>query len=220
MSGKPASVSTKSRARRILQKLKRSRPLAMVELQYRNPYQLLVATVLSAQCTDERVNRVTPELFRTYPSPSELAKADLHHLEHLIRTTGFFRSKAKHLIACANQLLVRFHGQVPATMEALKTLPGIGRKTANVLLGACFGKPAVVVDTHVKRVANRLQCTTSSDPARIEADLQALFPSTEWTEGSQQLLLHGRYVCLARKPKCHQCVLYEECSWKGKAPRC
>ncbi len=194
-------------------------PHAGVELQYRTPFELLVATILSAQCTDERVNRVTPTLFATYPGPAQLAKATPAELETIIRQTGFFRSKAKSLIRCSQALVKQFGGKVPETMEELTSLPGIGRKTANVILGACFQKPGIIVDTHVKRVANRLDLTSHADPTKIEQDLQALLPQKDWTSGSQRLLLHGRYVCVARHPKCASCVLYAECEWKGKRPR-
>lgn len=175
-----------------------------------------MATILSAQCTDERVNKVTPRLFQQYPGPEQLAKAKKNELETIIHSTGFFKSKARHLIACSRCLIDQYQGVVPETLEDLTILPGIGRKTANVIVGGWFGKPAVVVDTHVKRVASRLKFTKSSDPTRIERDLQQLLPCSQWTGGSQRLLLHGRYVCLARAPKCDRCVLYEDCHWEGK----
>lgn len=214
------SAKAKNRAQRIIRLLEIDRPDAIVELDHRSPFELLVATILSAQCTDQRVNLVTPGLFRRYPTPVALAEADPAGLELLIRPTGFYRSKAKHLIDCSRKLVRDFAGKVPETMEELITLPGTGRKTANVLLGACFGKPAVVVDTHVKRVANRLGLTTSTAPDRIEEDLQRLLPETDWTAGAQRLLLHGRYVCVARKPQCGQCVLSQECAWRGKDKTC
>jgi len=179
----------------------------------------LIATILSAQCTDQRVNQVTPALFRRYRTAEEYARADQAELERLIRPTGFFKSKAKSIIGCCRALVERFNGAVPDTMEALVTLPGVGRKTANVVLGNAFGKPAVVVDTHVKRVAQRLGLSASDDPDRIEEDLQRLLPPAEWTAGSQRLLLHGRYICVARAPKCRECDLYDFCPWKGKRPR-
>jgi endonuclease-3 len=176
----------------------------------------LAATILSAQCTDQRVNQVTPALFRRYPTPEAFSRADQRELEGLIRSTGFFKSKAKHLIGCARALCERHQGQVPQNMEALRHLPGVGRKTANVVLGNAFDAPSVIVDTHVKRVAGRLGLTSSTDPDRIELDLQRLMPAPQWTSGSQQLLLHGRYVCLARKPKCDVCPIFAQCRWKGK----
>ena len=190
-----------------------------MELHYRSPWELLVATILSAQCTDQRVNQVTPALFERYRRPADYARANRAELEAMIRSTGFYKSKANHLIECAKAVVERFGGEVPRTMDELTTLPGVGRKTANVILGNAFGQPAIVVDTHVKRVAARLGLTMSRDPDRIEQDLQRVIPKPQWTEGSQQLLLHGRYVCLARKPKCGECVIYKDCPWEGKPRR-
>ena len=194
-------------------------PEAKVELSHRSPWELLVATILSAQCTDQRVNQVTPALFKRYKGPSELANARLPELEQIIRSTGFFKSKAKNLVGCAQAITTQFGQRVPDRMEDLVTLPGVGRKTANVLLGQAFGQPAIVVDTHVNRVANRLRLTTSDDPVQIEQDLQRLLPSPQWTAVSQRLLLHGRYVCLARKPQCSRCPIYDDCDAKEKTPR-
>lgn len=214
-----ADTQAKNRARRMITALKKAMPTAVVELDYTTPLELLMATILSAQCTDVRVNMVTPTLFQRYRQAADYANADPAELESIIRSTGFFKSKARHIIACARMLVERFHGQVPDTMEALVSLPGIGRKTANVLLGCYFGKPAVMVDTHVKRIAYRLGLTCSTDPTQIEEDLQQLLPRSLWTGGSQRLLLHGRYVCVARKPKCQQCSIYRDCSWEGKQTR-
>jgi len=175
-----------------------------------------VATILSAQCTDERVNQVTPNVFSRYRTAKDFANADPAELEALIRPTGFYKNKARHLIGCGQALIQRFHGMVPGTMEALTSLPGVGRKTANVILGSSVGEPAIVVDTHVKRVANRLGLTRSQDPTNIEEDLQRLLPKAQWTVGAQRLLLHGRYVCLARTPNCPHCVLASDCEWEGK----
>lgn len=213
---KAATFRAQSRVLRILETLQQSIPAAKVELDHRTAWELLVATILSAQCTDQRVNQVTPELFRRYRRPADYARARLGDLEALIRSTGFFKSKAKHLMACGQAVTERFHGQVPATMEELTTLPGVGRKTANVILGHAFGKPGIVVDTHVKRVSTRLDLTTSDDPEGIEKDLQQLIPESQWTAASHRLLLHGRYVCQARKPRCAQCVVSSLCHWKGK----
>ena len=207
------------RPARIAMSLRRAMPTARVELTHRSPWELLVATILSAQCTDQRVNQVTPTLFKRYPTPQAMAKATSTELESLIRSTGFYKNKTKNLIGCAQVISAQFKGQVPNTMEALTSIPGVGRKTANVLLGAVFGKPAVVVDTHVKRVANRLALTQSSDPEQIERDLQSVYPQTQWTDVSQRLLLHGRYVCLARKPRCRVCPIDDVCSWEGKLPK-
>lgn len=211
--------TAKRRALRILHALDEAIPDARVELSHHDPLELLIATILSAQCTDQRVNQVTPALFARYRSAGDYARANPAELEAMIRTTGFFKSKARNLIASGKALVAQFHGNVPATMEELVTLPGVGRKTANVILGACFGRPAVVVDTHVKRVSNRLRLASSEDPDKIEASLQALLPAQRWTSGSQRLLLHGRYVCLARRPRCERCPIYNLCDWEGKLPR-
>jgi endonuclease III len=217
---RPVSTrSIKQRMARIQAKLHQAMPNAKVELDHRNPLQLLIATILSAQCTDQRVNQVTPALFRRYPDAAHYAKADPTELERLIMPTGFYRSKTRSLIGAGKMLLERFGGKVPQTMEELVQLPGVGRKTANVLLGTCFGQPAVVVDTHVKRVAHRLRLTESEDPEVIEQDLQRTMPVDQWTLGSERLLLHGRYVCVAKRPKCEQCPIYTDCSWEGKRPR-
>jgi endonuclease-3 len=194
-------------------------PEAKVELSHRSPWELLVATILSAQCTDQRVNQVTPVLFERYKTPSDLAKARLPELEQIIRSTGFFKTKAKNLVACAHAITTQFGERVPDRMEDLVTLPGVGRKTANVLLGQAFGQPAIVVDTHVKRVSNRLRLTTSDDPEQIEQDLQRLLPASQWTGVSERLLLHGRYICVARKPLCGRCPIYDDCDAKEKTPR-
>jgi endonuclease-3 len=190
-----------------------------VELHHRTPLELLIATILSAQCTDKRVNQVTPALFAKYRTASDYAGAVPGELEEQIRSTGFFKSKARSIIACGRALAEHFGGKVPDTMEALVTLPGVGRKTANVILGNAFGKPGVVVDTHVKRVSQRLGLTNETDPDRIEVDLQGLIPKAEWTSGSQRLLLHGRYTCTASRPKCGACPIYPDCPWEGKLPR-
>jgi endonuclease III len=213
---KIATTRSQSRMRQILDALQQSIPTVKVELDHRTPWELLVATILSAQCTDQRVNQVTPNLFCRYRGPADYSRARLPEIEALIRSTGFFKSKAKHLVACGQAITERFHGQVPATMEELTTLPGVGRKTANVILGNAFGKPGIVVDTHVKRVANRLGLTTSDDPERVEEDLQQLLPESQWTSTSHRLLLHGRYVCMARKPHCFECAVSSLCQWKGK----
>jgi endonuclease-3 len=190
-----------------------------IELRAGSPWELLVATILSAQCTDQRVNQVTPALFARFRAPADFAGADRGELEQLIKPTGFFRAKAKSLIACGQALTERFGGRVPRTMEELVTLPGVGRKTANVILGGAFGQPAVVVDTHVTRVAGRLGLSRSTNPEQIERDLQRLIPESRWTSGSHHLLLHGRYVCVARRPRCEQCALHDLCESPDKRPR-
>jgi endonuclease-3 len=207
------------RLRAIAKTLQRSMPTPKMELDHRSPWELLVATILSAQCTDQRVNQVTPTLFRRYPGPAELAAANPSELEQLIRSTGFFKSKAKHLMGCGKAVTERFNERVPQTMEELITLPGVGRKTANVILGNAFGQPGIVVDTHVKRVAKRLGLTKSDNPDLVERDLQQLTPKSQWTAVSQRLLLHGRYICLARKPQCRTCPIYRHCPWKEKGPQ-
>lgn len=217
--GRMKAHAVLDRPAEIAKSLRRAVPVARVELTYRSPWELLVATILSAQCTDQRVNQVTPILFKQYPTPQAMAKTTTAELELLIRSTGFYKSKAKNLIGCAQVITTRFNGHVPDTMEELTSIPGVGRKTANVLLGAAFGKPGVVVDTHVKRVAHRLALTHSSDPEQVERDLQSLYPQTQWTDVSQRLLLHGRYVCLARKPRCLVCPIYDVCDWEGKLPK-
>ena len=179
-----------------------------MELTHQSPWELLVATILSAQCTDQRVNQVTPALFKRFRRPQDFASAAPLELETRIKSTGFYKNKAKHLIGCGKAVAEQFGGTVPQRMEDLTTIPGVGRKTANVILGTAFGQPAIVVDTHVKRVANRLGLTTSDNPERIEQDLQRQFPEVQWTAISQRILLHGRYICLARKPLCNSCTLY------------
>ena len=212
-------VLPKSKMKRMLNALEQAMPTTEVELDSTTPLELLIATILSAQCTDERVNKVTPALFQRYKDAAEYANADQVELEGIIRSTGFFKSKAKNIIACGQALTDTFDGKVPDTMDALTTLPGVGRKTANVILGSFFGQPAVVVDTHVKRVANRLKLTNSESPEEIEYDLQRILPKAQWTKGAQRLLLHGRYVCQARVPRCEACVIYKDCSWEGKRAR-
>ena len=217
--GAGAAAGRRQRAARILTALVRAGSPGTMELDYRSPFELLVATILSAQCTDQRVNQVTPALFKRYRQPGDFANASPNELEGIIRSTGFFKAKARSLIASGRVLTERYDGKVPRTMEALTSLPGVGRKTANVVRGTVFREPAVIVDTHVKRVTQRLGLAKSSDPDQIELDLQRLIPSAQWTAGSQQLLLHGRYVCTSRKPDCARCVLYADCPWEGKARR-
>lgn len=186
-------------------------PDAQCALHHADPFQLLVATILSAQCTDERVNMVTPALFQRFPTPSAMAEADQAELEDLIRTTGFFRNKAKALLGMARALVERHGGEVPATMEELTQLPGVGRKTANVVLGNCFGVPGITVDTHVQRLARRWGLTRETDPEKIERDLMECIPRKEWTAFSHRTIWHGRRVCQARKPLCDRCVLKKWC---------
>lgn len=180
-------------------------------LAHRNNFELLVAVILSAQCTDEAVNKVTPELFRKYPNPEKFSLASTEAIEKHIRALGLFRAKAKSLQRCARQLMEEFNGQVPSTMEELTRLAGVGRKTANVMLGHAFNAPGIAVDTHCRRLSNRLDLTRHEDPAKIEQDLCRLLPPEEWTAFSHRLILHGRKVCFARKPACDRCKLSDLC---------
>jgi endonuclease-3 len=209
------SNSLRARAGRIVRKLAQLYPDAHCALHHDNPLQLLVATILSAQCTDERVNRVTPALFARYPDARAFAAADQSELEKMIQSTGFFRSKAKNIIACCRQLVEQYGGQVPQTMEELVALPGVGRKTANVLLGNAFAKPGIPVDTHVRRLSRRMGLTEHTDPVKIERDLMALIPRKEWTLFGHRMIFHGRQVCHARKPQCDQCQLAALCPRVG-----
>jgi len=196
----------------ILEALHQARPAARVELDHDSPFHLLVATILSAQCTDARVNQVTPSLFRAWPDAAALARADLTDLETAIRSTGFFRAKARALKATSRALVDRHGGEVPRTMEEMTRLPGVGRKTANVVLGAGYGiASGIVVDTHAARVAQRLGLTRETDPVKIERDLMAVIPRNDWIFSSIALVLHGRYVCQARLPRCSACPLSPHC---------
>jgi endonuclease III len=200
------------RAPELHRRLLAAYPNAHCALDFTNPYQLTVATILSAQCTDKRVNMVTPELFRTYPTPAALAAADPADVEGIIKSTGFFRAKTKSLIGMANAVDDQHGGEIPADMDALVKLPGVGRKTANVVLGNAFdANVGVVVDTHVTRVSQRLGLTRQSDPVKIEQDLMKLFPREGWTMLSHLFIEHGRQICIARKPKCEVCPLSDLC---------
>ena len=196
----------------VLARLKREYPDARTELDYETPLQLVIATILSAQCTDKRVNMVTALLFRTFPTAAALADAPSEKLEEIIKSTGFFRNKTKSLIGLGKALVERHGGQVPDSMDALVNLPGVGRKTANVILGNAFGKnEGIVVDTHVARLSQRLGLTRETDPVKIEQDLVKLFPPEDWTLLAHLLIFHGRRVCVARTPKCEICVLNDIC---------
>ncbi len=201
-----------ARRHEILRKLKKLYPDAECALYFCNAYELLIATILSAQSTDKTVNEVTPALFAKYPAPRELAQADLAELEGLIHATGFFRAKARNLLGCAQVLVTQHRGEVPQTMAELTALPGVGRKTANVVLGNAFGKnEGIVVDTHVQRLSQRLGFTKQTQPEKIEQDLVRWVPQKDWTVFSHRLILHGRQVCAARKPKCEACALTRKC---------
>jgi endonuclease III len=208
----PAANTDKRRAAAIDKRLARAYPDAVCSLGFRSPLELLVSTILSAQCTDERVNKVTPGLFRKYPTVAHYARTDLAELERDIQSTGFFHNKAKNIQNCCRMLLEQYDGQVPADMEKLVRLPGIGRKTANVVLGTAFGVAVgVVVDTHVARLSRRLGLSAEKDPEKIERDLMALFPEKDWIALSHRLIQHGRRCCTARKPNCPECPLNEIC---------
>ncbi len=199
----------------LLRALEELYPAAECALNYENPWQLLVATILSAQCTDVRVNIVTRELFKQLPGPQQMAAASQEQVEELIRTTGFFRNKAKNLIQSSQQLLDLHQGQVPADLNALVALNGVGRKTANVVLGNAYGIPGMVVDTHVKRLSRRFGWTREDDPEKIEKDLCRLLPQTEWTQCSHTLIAHGRACCKAPTPQCSRCGVVALCPRKG-----
>ena len=192
-------------------------PNATCALHHRNPFELLVATILSAQCTDKRVNEVTPRLFEKYPTPLDFASARQEVLANDIRSTGFFNNKAKSIIGAAKRVVGEFGGQVPRTMEEMLTIPGAARKTANVVLGTAYGiASGVVVDTHVQRIAGRLDLTKAGDPVKIEQDLVKIIPQDHWILFSHQIILHGRAVCVARNPKCSECELASLCYAKDK----
>lgn len=205
-----------ARGHRINELLARAYPDARCSLNFSSPYELLVATILSAQCTDERVNQVTPAFFQKFPDPSALAQAPIEEIEDAIRSTGFYRNKARALKGMAEALVENYGGVVPGTMEELVKLPGVGRKTANVVLGNCFNTPGITVDTHVSRVAQRLGLTKSSQQDKIEQDLMKCIPQEEWTHFSHRTIQHGRSVCQARKPRCEICVLAPECEFYCK----
>jgi len=201
----------KKKAGAIAARLARAYPDLHVPLAHRNNFEMLVAVILSAQCTDEMVNKVTPELFRRFPAPNAMARAPLAQIEKSIRRVGLFHAKALALKKCARQLVEYHAGEVPATMEELTRLAGVGRKTANVILGHAFGIPGIIVDTHCKRVSRRLGLTSHEDPNKIEQDLMKLLPPEEWTGFSHRLILHGRRICHARKPDCKNCVVNDFC---------
>jgi endonuclease III len=206
----------RQRAGKIHRTIRKEFPRAKTALVHADPFQLLIATILSAQCTDERVNMVTPGLFARYPGPTAFAAVDQHELEAEIKSTGFFRMKAKNIIGCSRALAERFGGKVPQTLEELVTLPGVGRKTANVVLGQAYGiTSGVVVDTHVHRLSQRMGFTTEKTPEKIEVDLMDLFPKKDWIDVGSLLILHGRKTCNARKPKCGDCSVAELCPRVG-----
>jgi len=212
-----ASDSGRVRVRKILEALDRLYPDAACALRHKDAWQLLVATILSAQCTDKRVNEVTPALFRKYPAVEDFAAVGQEELAQDIRSTGFFNNKAKSIVGAARKILAEFGGKVPKTMDEMLTIPGVARKTANVVLGAAYGlATGIVVDTHVQRIARRLGLTKESDPVKIERDLMAQVPENKWILFSHQMIHHGRNLCVARKPKCAQCPLDPVCFAEDK----
>ncbi|MBV9081196.1 MAG: endonuclease III [Acidobacteriaceae bacterium] len=211
------SADRKARLNRIFEELDRLFPAATCALQHKNAWQLLVATILSAQCTDERVNKVTPGLFAKYPSMEDFASASQDELANDIRSTGFFNNKARSLIGAARKICADYRGQVPRTMDELLTVPGAARKTANVVLGTAYGIPSgIVVDTHVQRIARRLDLTKNDDPVSIEQDLMKIVPQDRWILFSHQVIHFGRQICIARKPRCASCPLDPHCYAKDK----
>ena len=201
----------KARMRKILRALRKEFPVPACALLHEDPFQLLVATILSAQCTDERVNKVTPDLFARYPTPEAMAEAPQEDIAEIIRSTGFFQNKSKNIKACCRAIVEQHGGEVPSTMEELTALPGVGRKTANVVLGNAFGVPGFPVDTHVKRITNLLEFTDSDNPEVIEEQLTAIIPKKDWTDASHLFILHGRKTCIARRPRCGACVIAQWC---------
>ena len=210
----PPPRGAKKRAQLTVERLKALYP-AVTELHHQDPFQLLIATILSAQTTDRSVNQITPELFRRYPTPEDLAAANPAEVESTIKPTGFFRAKTQRIIAASRALVELFGGVVPSNLDDLVKIPGIGRKTANVILGAGFGVPGFAVDTHVIRLTNLLKLVATKDPVKIEFQVDSMVPKEEWTGLSLRLILHGRRVCVARRPKCDQCALNDYCpsSW-------
>jgi endonuclease-3 len=204
---------------RITQRLLEAYPDPRIALRFTNPLELLVATILSAQCTDARVNAVTEGLFQRYRSAQDYARADLKTLEEAIRPTGFYRNKARTLIHCCQALVERYGGRVPDTMEDLVTLPGVGRKTAAIVLGSVFHQDAIAVDTHVLRLSNRLGLAHSRDAEKVERELMVQVPKEKWTRFTLAMILHGRQTCTARKPRCGDCPLFDLCAWEDKPAR-
>jgi endonuclease-3 len=205
----------KIRVKAIYRQLTKNYPNVRCELDYNSAFQLLVATVLSAQCTDKRVNQTTPALFKKYPNPKKMAKADLKDIQRLVKSTGFFRAKAKNIKALSNKIIEEFDGDVPSNLDDLITLPGVGRKTANVVLGHAFGIPGITVDTHFGRLSRRFGWSKQNDPVKVEFEVGELINEKEWTNLSQRMIWHGRRVCHARKPACGACPLAKLCPSYG-----
>lgn len=215
---RPTKATLKRLATRLVEGLREEYGDAECALVNESPFQLLIATILSAQCTDERVNMVTPELFRRFPGPAELAQAPLGEIEKIIQSTGFFRNKAKNIQACSRRLVEQHDGELPTNLEELVQLPGVGRKTANVVLGTAYGiASGVVVDTHVQRISRRFGLTNAESPEKIEAELMELLPREEWIDYSHRVIHHGRRVCKALRPQCDECTLNKICRKVGVA---
>jgi endonuclease-3 len=215
--GKTKNPLAPERIRAILAALRQTYPNVVCALNHRNAFELTIATILSAQTTDVGVNKATPELFAQFPTPEKLSKANPTAVEQLIKSTGFFRNKTKSIIGASRVLVEKFHGKVPDTMEEMLELPGVARKTANVVLGSWFGIPSgVVVDTHVLRISRRLELTTNTDPVKVEQDLEKVIPQDRWIQFSHELIHHGRQVCIARKPECERCTLEHLCNSSDK----
>ncbi len=209
-------MTRRADAKKITRLLLKKYPNSTIALNFSNPLELLVATILSAQCTDVRVNEVTKILFKKYKSAKDFARAEMKILEREIKPTGFYKNKAKMVIECCKKIVKHFKGKVPRTLKELTTLPGVGRKTANVVMGSAFGKQPIAVDTHVLRISNRLGIAHSNNPDEVEKQLVKQLPQGKLTAFNLALILHGRETCTARKPKCSECVLYDECKWKEK----
>lgn len=201
---------------KLLRALDKEFPDPVIELNYDSEIMLLVAVILSAQCTDKRVNETTSTLFQKYLNVDDFANANIKEFEEKIKPCGFYKNKAKNILGAARMIKDNFGSRIPDTMQSLLLLPGVGRKTANLILGALYGKQTIVVDTHVKRVAKKLGLTRHTNPDKIEIDLQQILPNSKWSRAAHQLLLHGRYICTARKPQCHRCELYNCCPWENK----
>lgn len=214
--GSVPTATERGKARAVLNRLKARYPTIHTALDYDSPWQLLVTTVLSAQTTDENVNKVRGPLFQRYPEPSDLAAADLEEVERIVFSTGFYRQKSKSIVTLAGDLVDKYGGEVPRDLAALTTLRGVGRKTASVVLAEAWGDPAIAVDTHVRRVTNRIGLTSEVDPVKIEADLKALYPVDEWAGVSMRFIQFGRDICDARKPLCSECELVSLCDWPDK----
>jgi endonuclease-3 len=200
----------------ILETLRNRYPVVKTQLEHQTPFQLLIATIMSAQCTDNQVNKVTRKLFKKFPDSESLSRAPIEQIKQIIFSTGFYNNKAKNIIACARKLVEEYNGKVPETLDQLVTLPGVGRKTANVVLSMAFGHQAIVVDTHVLRISRRLGLTGKKDPVQVEFDLMDLIPKALWNDVSLQMIYFGREICDAKKPRCRNCPLYDPCQTRGK----